>query len=149
MTTEFSRRSFLKKLLGTLWGIAALSGAYAAATLTPRKRKRLWRLADIPDPHAIAVGEHIWLERANVFVVRDEEGLYGISARCTHLGCTVAKEGARFVCRCHGAVYDEKGARVSGPQPKGLPWLAIERRSDGRYAVDLDAETPPGTKFRI
>lgn len=149
MPEELYRRSFLKRFLSVLWGLAVLSGAYAAVTLTPRKRKRLWRLVRIPDPNSIGIGEYLWLEDAKAFVIRDEEGVYGLSARCTHLGCTVAKEGGRFVCHCHGAVYDEQGAKVSGPQPRDLPWLAVERQPGGHFALNLDKEQKKGVKLRI
>ena len=46
-----------------------------------------------------------------------------MSAECTHLGCTVAYEGARgrIECACHGGVYDaHTGANVSGPPPAPL-----------------------------
>ena len=47
------------------------------------------------------------------------------SAICTHLGCTVAPQGSRLVCPCHGSVYDLRdGAVVSGPAP--LPLAAID-----------------------
>ncbi|MFH2202597.1 MAG: Rieske (2Fe-2S) protein [Elusimicrobiota bacterium] len=149
MKEELSRRLFLKKLWAILCGLAGLTAAYTARTLLPVKKTKLWRLAAVPDPHSIAVGESRWLEAANAYILRDAEGLYAVSARCTHLGCTVAKEGERFVCRCHGALYDADGGKVSGPQPRALPWLAIERRGDGRYVVNLDKEIRRGEKLRI
>lgn len=45
-----------------------------------------------------------------------------ISDRCAHLGCPVRWVSAseRFVCPCHGGVYDLLGRRVSGPPPRPL-----------------------------
>jgi len=45
-----------------------------------------------------------------------------ISDRCVHLGCPVRWVDAseRFVCPCHGGVYDLLGERVSGPPVRPL-----------------------------
>ncbi|HEY5482620.1 MAG TPA: Rieske (2Fe-2S) protein [Propionibacteriaceae bacterium] len=50
----------------------------------------------------------------------------GMSAICTHLGCTVAPAGAQLVCPCHGSVYKAAdGSNVSGPAPSPLPAVAV------------------------
>ncbi len=45
-----------------------------------------------------------------------------ISTRCAHVGCPVSYVAAseRFICPCHGGVYDFRGIRVSGPPPRPL-----------------------------
>jgi Rieske Fe-S protein len=45
-----------------------------------------------------------------------------ISSRCAHLGCPVRWVSAaeRFICPCHGGVYDLLGRRVGGPPPRPL-----------------------------
>ena len=45
-----------------------------------------------------------------------------ISDRCVHLGCPVrwVPASERFLCPCHGGVYDLLGRRVSGPPPRPL-----------------------------
>ncbi len=45
-----------------------------------------------------------------------------ISSRCAHLGCPVRWVDAaeRFICPCHGGVYDLLGRRVGGPPPRPL-----------------------------
>jgi menaquinol-cytochrome c reductase iron-sulfur subunit len=45
-----------------------------------------------------------------------------ISSRCAHLGCPVRWVDAaeRFICPCHGGVYDLLGRRVGGPPPRAL-----------------------------
>ncbi len=53
----------------------------------------------------------------------DEHGdLHLMSARCTHLGCTVAwNPGAKsFDCPCHGSRYAPDGTVIEGPAPKPL-----------------------------
>jgi quinol---cytochrome c reductase iron-sulfur subunit, bacillus type len=48
----------------------------------------------------------------------DVEPFIAISSRCMHLGCPVrwTQAASRFICPCHGGVYDFTG-RVSGGPP--------------------------------
>ena len=49
------------------------------------------------------------------------------SAICTHMGCTVAVNGAELDCPCHGSKYNAlTGAVINGPAPKPLPPVAVE-----------------------
>jgi Rieske Fe-S protein len=53
----------------------------------------------------------------------DRETPYiAISSRCAHLGCPVRWVDAaeRFICPCHGGVYDLLGKRVGGPPVRPL-----------------------------
>lgn len=45
-----------------------------------------------------------------------------ISSRCMHLGCPVRYVPAseRFICPCHGGVYDFRGKRAGGPPVRPL-----------------------------
>ncbi len=45
-----------------------------------------------------------------------------ISSRCAHIGCPVRWVDAseRFICPCHGGVYDLLGRRVGGPPVRPL-----------------------------
>jgi Rieske Fe-S protein len=45
-----------------------------------------------------------------------------ISTRCMHLGCPVRFTAAagRFICPCHGGVYDFRGMRTGGPPVRPL-----------------------------
>ena len=53
----------------------------------------------------------------------DRDSKYiAISSRCAHLGCPVRWVDAaeRFICPCHGGVYDLLGRRVGGPPVRPL-----------------------------
>ena len=45
-----------------------------------------------------------------------------VSTRCMHLGCPVRwiEASERFICPCHGGVYDFKGSRTGGPPVRPL-----------------------------
>jgi menaquinol-cytochrome c reductase iron-sulfur subunit len=67
-----------------------------------------------------------------------------ISSRCAHVGCPVRWIDAaeRFVCPCHGGVYDLLGRRVSGPPQRPLDRFPTRVRGEyvqlytGRFSVN-------------
>jgi menaquinol-cytochrome c reductase iron-sulfur subunit len=48
--------------------------------------------------------------------------IVALSSRCMHAGCPVryVEAAARFICPCHGGVYDFAGQRVGGPPVRPL-----------------------------
>jgi cytochrome b6-f complex iron-sulfur subunit len=64
---------------------------------------------------------------------------YGISARCTHLGCTVdwnPNEDA-FVCPCHGSRFDAEGQVIDGPANAPLTRVTVTTNQDQIGLVDV------------
>ena len=55
--------------------------------------------------------------------VDDDGEMHVMSARCTHLGCTVAWNSAKgsFDCPCHGSRYAPTGEVINGPATRALP----------------------------
>ncbi len=45
-----------------------------------------------------------------------------LTTRCAHLGCPVrfVQASQRFICPCHGGVYDSLGQVIGGPPPRPL-----------------------------
>jgi Rieske Fe-S protein len=69
----------------------------------------------------------------NIVVAQAEDGCYAaISRPCAHQGALINYNPDRkvFQCPLHGAVYDLKGHKVSGPQPTGLPVYPCGRDGD-------------------
>jgi Rieske Fe-S protein len=92
---------------------------------------------DVPVPRVLSFSrsDGWYRERARetVFLVWDgDQNVRAFSATCTHLGCQVRWEAdaKRFLCPCHGGVYDASGRVVDGPPPRPLDTL--EARIDGR-----------------
>ena len=93
-----------------------------------------------------------WVER-NSWLKTEEVDYYGagdrvfaalsgknkvISLTCTHQGCTVSRqEDGKFLCPCHGAMYDEQGKVRRGPALRDLPRFQIAQRQEN--AVQLVA----------
>jgi Rieske Fe-S protein len=65
-----------------------------------------------------------------------------ISSRCAHLGCPVRWVDAaeRFICPCHGGVYDLLGRRVGGPPVRPL---------DRFYTRVVDEQVQVGPRFSV
>jgi hypothetical protein len=49
-------------------------------------------------------------------------GVEAVESRCTHLGCPVryVAEAEKFICPCHGGVFDNSGRPIGGPPKRPL-----------------------------
>jgi Rieske Fe-S protein len=68
-----------------------------------------------------------------VYLVHSPGGLRALSARCPHLGCTVAYDERRreFRCPCHRSVFNAQGVRLRGPAAGDLQILQAKRVEGG------------------
>jgi cytochrome b6-f complex iron-sulfur subunit len=71
--------------------------------------------------------------------VRNTEGIFVISAICTHLGCTPDWKPSenKFKCPCHGSGYDPEGINFEGPAPRPMDRAHVELDPEGQIVVDL------------
>jgi menaquinol-cytochrome c reductase iron-sulfur subunit len=160
-----TRRSFLNKLgIGAV--IASLAGqAYAfIRSLVPNV------LYEEPQRFKVGTADQFgegakFLEDKRVFIFREADTFYAISAICTHLGCTVRMQRlaqpkvvqvrgrqmtttAEFNCPCHGSKYYGDGTNYAGPAPKPLAYYKLEvSPDDGQLIVDMTEEV--GQDFRL
>lgn len=59
-----------------------------------------------------------------------------ISLTCTHQGCTVQKQtDGKFLCPCHGALYDSEGQVISGPAKRNLSRFQIAQRQENEVQL--------------
>jgi 3-phenylpropionate/trans-cinnamate dioxygenase ferredoxin reductase component len=68
-------------------------------------------------------GAVLEMDGRNMAVYRDAEGLiHSVSARCTHMGCSVGwNDGDKtWDCPCHGSRYDRLGHVIRGPAKADL-----------------------------
>lgn len=137
-----SRRSFIMLTFGWLASLFALaaSGFATVRSLVPNvlyepsRRFKAGRPTDYPDDTAT------FIEEVRLFVVRKGNTYRAMSGICPHLGCTVNAVPGKlpFLCPCHGSHFDDNGAVVSGPSPRGLTWHAVTLSKDGRLVIDMD-----------
>ena len=145
-----SRRSFLS--LASLASFFAAIGVAAAGVFrlpTPTVLPGPVRRYKVGQPEDLPIGSERLFPKENVFVFRDAEGVYAMSAVCTHLGCTVARTGEGFACPCHGSRFSPSGDVLGGPAPRPLPQLEVTRAADGQLVVLADNEVPAGTRFAV
>jgi len=65
-----------------------------------------------------------------------------LSTKCMHLGCPVRyiEASQRFVCPCHGGVYDFQGKRTGGPPVRPL---------DRFYTREVNGRLELGPRFSV
>jgi len=87
---------------------------------------------------ALTVGKMIVM--SNIVVARDANGVYGMSAVCTHQNCLLDDGGATIAaglnCPCHGSTFDGNGTVTNGPARMALQHYAVTIASDGSMVVD-------------
>ena len=101
-----------------------------------------------PEEYAVGVSLR-WTKAQRVWMIRTEEGIYAMWARCTHLGCTPNWFQAenRFRCPCHGSNYTVGGDVIAGPAPRPLYRCGIRLLPSGELLVDKSVlEDRPGLR---
>jgi Rieske Fe-S protein len=87
------------------------------------------RVDELPDGGGVVLGDQ------HVVLVREGDQVHGLSATCTHQGCTVSEVAdGRITCPCHGSVFDAAtGDVVTGPATTPLPAVPVEVRGGAVY----------------
>lgn len=145
-----TRRSFLSlTALGSFLAATATAVAGMLRLPHPAVLPGPVRRFKVGHPEQFAIGSETRFEKENFYLFRDAQGVYALSAICTHLGCTVARSAKGFECPCHGSKFGASGKVEAGPAPRPLPWLEVGRAADGQLVVYADNEVPADTRFRV
>jgi menaquinol-cytochrome c reductase iron-sulfur subunit len=87
----------------------------------------------------------VYVRKTNPQLGEQPGGYVAMSTRCAHLGCPVRWVSAaeRFVCPCHGGVYDFQGKVVGGPPVRPLDRFETRVHNNQvqigrRYSVNSD-----------
>lgn len=128
---EFSaRRNFVQWCIG---GMAALSAAIVAWPVFTfiRLPKRIGESRPIEVPlESLQEDQAIYFNRqgSQIALIFTDKKPKLFDASCTHLGCLVAwnQNDHLFHCPCHGAIFNDQGAPVSGPVSQPLKQIAFE-----------------------
>ncbi len=161
-----SRRSFMRRMLGT--GVGLLSLEFIGGSLAflwPNITEgfgatfRVGRLADIlaAQPN-FAQGYPYEFSAARSFLINvpaaralasgailevprpTADEMIALWRKCPHLGCIVpdlCESLKRFQCRCHGSTFNVLGEKLEkGPAERGMDRFAVVVEEDGMIVID-------------
>jgi Rieske Fe-S protein len=136
---EMSRRIVLKVSLSLagLLGLGALL-KYLGYQAAPVNLTRF----TLKTPQDYPAASVTSLPEAKAWLFCDEQGLYAISAVCTHLGCVVTHSDQGFECPCHGSRYNEGGYVLKGPAKLPLNYLELTLSPEGLVVLDTEVSVP-------
>ena len=91
-----------------------------------------------PDDYPVGEVSEKYKKEQRVWIIRNEQGIYALFAKCTHLGCTPRWLTAenKFKCPCHGSGFYKTGINFEGPAPRPLERLRITKADDGQIVID-------------
>jgi cytochrome b6-f complex iron-sulfur subunit len=159
-SADSTRRSFIGKVGMVAAGLSlGLPAALSVRSLVPNmlyeapQRVKLGTLDNFTDGST-------FLPLQRLFIFRDKSTFHCISARCTHLGCTVqlakleesgeAGKDYEFRCPCHGSKFHYDGVNYAGPAPEPLYYHPLEVAvDDGQLVVDMGARVDRGWRFTV
>lgn len=137
----WSRRDFFTRLgwggfgvFGGLTLMGFLRSAFPRVLFQPPQSFK----AGFPSDYAIGEVSVRFQQDQRVWIIREEDGIYAIFAKCTHLGCTPRWLNAenKFKCPCHGSGFYRSGLHFEGPAPRPLDRFQISIGEDGQLVVD-------------
>ena len=132
-----SRRSFLNYLIGGGFFLWLGSVLYPVAKyLVPPRHSA----ADVNSVEAAGLDElspnsykmFRFGSKPGILIRLPDGSFKALSARCTHLDCTVQfkQDTGQIWCACHNGFYDLEGRNVSGPPPRPLEQFEVVVKGD-------------------
>ncbi len=101
------------------WESVGLTADFADDTYIPRTLTLVRGIGDVGK-------STVYIRKYNTDIDDEPRDRYNafvaISTRCMHLGCPVrfVEASERFICPCHGGVYDKQGKVAGGPPVRPL-----------------------------
>ncbi len=162
MAGLWSRRDFFGRLSWGGFGVVSLIGllsavrsAFPRILFTPPTTFK----AGFPNDYTVGEVSEKFKREHRVWIIRNEEGIYALFAKCTHLGCTPRWLTAenKFKCPCHGSGFYKSGVNFEGPAPRPLERFRVTLAEDGQLVVDMGVTylfekgdwTKPGAFLRV
>jgi cytochrome b6-f complex iron-sulfur subunit len=137
----WSRRDVFGRFAWSIFGVfsgisllAAMRSAFPRVLFQPPTSFK----AGLPTDFTIGEVSTKFQTDQRVWIVREDEGIYAIWAKCTHLGCTprwLVSEN-KFKCPCHGSGFYKSGINFEGPAPRPLERVRVSKSEDGQLVVD-------------
>jgi cytochrome b6-f complex iron-sulfur subunit len=143
------RQFFLKLGVGSLGIAAAGSVAFAYQYLEPNVLYEPSPIVNVGKPERYALNSVTLDVNSGIYIIHSQEGMFSLSAVCTHLGClTTWDDGIKMItCPCHGSKFGRNGEKIEGPAPKPLPWLKMWTNDDGDLLVDRATKVHPEKEY--
>ena len=104
----------MRNLLKLLW-VAPFALLYNY--LTPKVKKD--KVITIP-VKSIPYDSVYLIKDKQIGILNRENGITVLSIACTHLGCILNVENDKFICPCHGSMFELNGSVIKGPALKPL-----------------------------
>ena len=129
MSEKISRRDFIRNsAFGVAAGTIALSGLDLAKLAAQAGYAKVGKnggdivinLSEEKNKALSSVGGCLLLDDDDILIRLSDTRFAAVNLTCTHKGCTVEYNGTRFVCPCHGSMYDREGKVLEGPSTKDL-----------------------------
>jgi len=81
------------------------------------------------------------------FVVRDSNGLYALTSKCSHEHVVINVSGSQFHCPAHGADFTFNGAVIDGPTNKALVHYSMCTLPNGHVGVQTAITVSASTRL--
>ena len=82
-----------------------------------------------------------------IYVVRDANGLYALTSKCTHQGVVTNISGSQFHCNAHGANFTFNGVVTTGPANKALQHYAMCTLANGNVGVQTSIKVDASARL--
>jgi cytochrome b6-f complex iron-sulfur subunit len=136
------RQAFVQLGVGSLCVAGAGATVFGYEFLSPNVLYEPSPIVNAGKPGRYPPGSVTQDLQSGIYIVHGPEGIYALSAVCTHLGCLTAwkPELGIVACPCHGSKFNRDGSKIEGPAPRPLRWLQASLSDEGDLLVDRSQE---------